>query len=170
MVRCRNNLDNESYTLKKLWLVGALHEQVAQCTTPSIFEPLGRKDIAGLGKMASGKRMVVHYFNASTTEKDGYRTEMQTLAKKYSDELLFTIIDANEHPMMPTLAGLPAGVVSGVSIEDLRMGQVFLYVGREKISAGELERFLADVANGVVTPWEGRQDGPGHDELWIKRN
>lgn len=158
--------------MKELWLVGALNELVTQCTTPLIFEPQGRKDIAQLGKMAAqgGKSMVVHFFTTSDHEKDVYRKEMQSLAKKYADELLFTIIDANDHPMMPTMAGLPAGVVSGVSIENLRIGEVFPYVGKGKkiISAVELETFLADVVNGAVTPWGGRQDEEvqaGHDEL-----
>jgi len=157
--------------LKELWLVGALEELLGQCTTPLIFEPQGRKDIARLGKMASQgeKSMVVHYFASFDKDKDIYRKEMRTLAKKYSDELLFTVIDVNEHPTMPALAGLPDGVASGVSIEDLRMGKVFPYLGKQKtISAVELEAFLADVVNGAVTPWEGLQEvmiEVGHDEL-----
>ena len=157
--------------MKELWLVGALDELLGQCTTPLIFEPQGRKDIARLGKMASqgGKSMVVHYFATFDKDKDIYRKEMRTLAKKYSDELLFTIIDVNEHPTMPALAGLPDGVASGVSIEDLRMGKVFPYLGKEKtISVVELEAFLTDIVNGAVTPWEGVQEVKvevGHDEL-----
>ena len=169
VVRCRNNLNDESYTLKELWLVGALDELVAQCTTPLILEP-GRKEIAELGQMAAqaGKNIVVHYFAASDWEKDVYRREIQPLAKKYSNDLLFTIIDANEHPMMPTTAGLPAGVASGISIENLRTGELFPYARGEEISAVALEAFLSDVVIGAITPWDGlvqSDNGVLHDEL-----
>ncbi|KAK3372677.1 hypothetical protein B0H63DRAFT_503719 [Podospora didyma] len=169
VVRCRNNPNDENFTLKELWLVGALDELVTQCTTPLIRE-LGRKEIAELGQVAAraGKTMVVHYFATSDKEKDAYKTEMQSLAKKYSDELLFTIIDANEHPAMPEMAGLPAGMVTGISIENLRTGQVFPHAVKEDgISAVALEAFLGDVVNGAAKAWDGHRsgDGPVHNEL-----
>ena len=163
VVRCRNNLNDDDFTLKELWLVGALEELVSQCTAPLILEPT-KKEIAELGQMATraGKYMVVHYFAASEGEKDIYRKEMHALAKRYSDDLLFTIIDINQHPLMPSLAGLHAG--GGISVENLRTGELFPYL--DDISATELEGFIIGLIKGAVALWDGlRPSDVSHDEL-----
>ncbi|KAK3373656.1 hypothetical protein B0T24DRAFT_271233 [Lasiosphaeria ovina] len=168
-VRCRNNVDGESYTLTELWLAGALDELVAQCTAPLILEPGGRKEIAELAATAAaraGKGIVVHFFAAADADKDAYRTEVRALAKKYADELLFTIIDAAQSPAMPALAGLPDGVLPGVSVENLATGQLFPYPRGRELSAAALETFLGDVVGGAVEPWDGSRYGEVlHDEL-----
>ncbi|KAK3341990.1 hypothetical protein B0T25DRAFT_617599, partial [Lasiosphaeria hispida] len=164
VVRCRNNRNDEDFTLKELWLVGALDELVSQCTAPLILEPT-RKEMAELGQMvaSAGRHMVVHYFATSDGEKDIYRDEMQALAKKYLNDVLFTIIDANEHPLMPAMAGLEAG--AGISIENLRAGQLFPYQDGE-VSATALERLLIGIMKGAVTPRNGlRPSEVAHDEL-----
>jgi protein disulfide-isomerase A1 len=163
VVRCRNNLNDEDFTLKELWLAGALNELVAQCTTPLILEPT-RKDIAELGQMAAraGKHMVMHYFATSDTKKETYHKEMREFAKKYSNDLLLTIIDTKEYPLMPGMAGLGAG--AGISLENLRTGELFPY-SRQEISATKLEEFLVDIFKGAVLPWDGSQTELSHDEL-----
>jgi len=95
-------------------------------------------------------------------EKDIYRKEMHALAKRYSDDLLFTIIDINQHPLMPSLAGLHAG--GGISVENLRTGELFPYL--DDISATELEGFIIGLIKGAVALWDGlRPSDVSHDEL-----
>ncbi|KAK0725176.1 hypothetical protein B0H67DRAFT_569813 [Lasiosphaeris hirsuta] len=163
VVRCRNSLNDEDFTLKELWLVGALDELVSQCTAPLVLEPT-RREIAELGQMAAqaGRHMIVHYFATSDSEKHVYREEVKPLAKKYSSDLLFTIIDTQEHPLMPAMVGLGTG--TGISIENLRTGHLFPYPEGES-SATRLEKFLLDVINGAVPPWDGLRAEVAHDEL-----
>ncbi|KAK0643961.1 hypothetical protein B0T16DRAFT_513272 [Cercophora newfieldiana] len=162
-IRCRNNINDENFTLKELWLVGALDELVSQCTAPLILE-LTRKDIAELGQLTqrTGKHLAVHYFTESHDGKEIYHEEMLGLAKKYSKEVLFTIVDTNEHPLMSSAAGLGSG--SGISIENLRTGDLFPYE-RAKISAADLEAFLLDIVQGNILPWDGSRANVAHDEL-----
>ncbi|KAK0728323.1 hypothetical protein B0T26DRAFT_167163 [Lasiosphaeria miniovina] len=167
-VRCRNNVDSESYTLTELWVAGALDELVTQCTAPLILEPGSRKEVAELAAAAAraAKGIVVHFFAASDADRDAYRTQVRALAKKYADELLFTIIDTAQNPAMPALAGLSGGVLPGVSVENLGTGQLFPYPRGRELSAAALEKFLGEVVGGAVEPWDGSRPGEVvHDEL-----
>ncbi|KAH8897902.1 hypothetical protein GQ53DRAFT_778127 [Thozetella sp. PMI_491] len=166
-VRCRNNIDEEDYVLTELSSVDAMDELLSKCTHPLILEPT-RKDMAELGQRASeaGKTIMVHYFALSDGDKEKYRHSMRPLAKKYSAELQFTIIDSNQHPAMPAAAGLQEGTKVGLSIENMRTGGIFPYTGKAEISATVLEEFLSDIIGGFVKPWDGsRIERPARDEL-----
>jgi hypothetical protein len=162
-VRCRNNITDESFTLKELWLTGGLDELVSQCAAPLILEPT-RKEISELGQTAQrdGKQMAVHYFAATQQQKEAYQNEVLDLAKKYSGELLFTILDIQEYPTMATAAGLDSGI--GISIENLRTGELFPYP-EEEISANKLEVFLLEIGKRTVLPRDGPRANMPHDEL-----
>ncbi|KAK5653606.1 hypothetical protein OQA88_8635 [Cercophora sp. LCS_1] len=169
VIRCRNNPNDENYTLKELWLVGAMDELVRQCSTPLILEPT-RKGISELGRTASqdGKTLVLHYFASSEKQKDDYKKEMLGLAKRYEAGVFFTVIDVNVHALMPGLAGLElkGGVGDGVLVEDLMGGEVFPYSGTGNITAEKLEAFLKDVMGGKAKAWGAVRAGEGrHDEL-----
>ena len=164
---CRNNVDDEKYTLSELSLVGALEELILRCATPLIPE-LSRKDIAEIGQVASqnGKSIIVHYFAASEQEKELYRKEMRRLAKKYSKDLQFVIVDPKQHPTMPAMVGLRGDTETGLSIENLSNGDLFPYSGKTEISAVALEHFLNEIVEGHVAPWDGSSvQQVLHDEL-----
>jgi protein disulfide-isomerase A1 len=166
-ITCRNNVDGEEFTLIELSNVQALEELVTKCTRPLILEPT-RKEIAELGQIASqsGKSIMVHYFASTDQEKSAYRQEVAPLAKQLSKALQFTIIDSNEHPMMPVATGLKKGTKSGLVIENIRNGDLFPYTGNAEMSAMVLDQFLNDILEGRITPWNGLRDGELlHDEL-----
>lgn len=194
-IRCHNNPNSETFTLtsRDLPLANSLTELLSQCTAPLIYEPIGRKELAELATFSSQNSksgLIVHFFTKPTSSsstsapeldlvKDDYKKEILPLAKKYAGEILFTIIDGDEHPGMgPAVGGLPPDAASGVSIENVRTGELFPYLHR-KISASRLEEFLGGVLRGTVKPWDGQTvlyveaggaDGEsagwmGHDEL-----
>lgn len=162
-IRCRNNINDENFTLRELSLVGALEELVSQCAAPLILEPT-RKEIVELGQIAqrTGRHVVVHYFTSSHHQKEAYRKEMLALAKKYSGELLFTLVDIKDYAWMASAAGLDAK--TGVSVENLQTGELFPYPEGE-VTAVKLEAFLIGIGNGTVPSWDGSPPNVAHDEL-----
>jgi hypothetical protein len=66
----------------------------------------------------------------------------------------FTIIDTNTYPDMPPAAGLPEGTKIGLSFENTRSGKTYPYTGEGKITSSAVDRFLDDISEGKVQPWE----------------
>ncbi|KAM7189740.1 hypothetical protein V8F33_009879 [Rhypophila sp. PSN 637] len=180
-IKCHNAQTNDSFTLTsaELPLPNALQELLTQCTVPLIYEPIGRKQLADLATFSATNAksgLIVHYFvtNGSPSTEDSedtkelYKKEIGPLAKKYSQEILFTIIDGDEHPGMgPTVGGLPSNVRSGVSVENTLSGELFPYLSKHQgngelkggITAGEIEWFLGEIVEGRVQPWNGLELG-----------
>ena len=164
---CRNNVDNTEHVSRTLWLVEALEDLVQTCTRPLILEP-SRKEISELGQTAAhaGKSILVHYFASSEEDKSHYRQEMGPLAKKHAKNSQFTIIDVAEYPTMPIAAGLKNNLRPGISVEDLRSGELFPYGDAENVSAEILGAFLDDILGAKAKPFDGLADeGTIHDEL-----
>ncbi|KAK1749862.1 hypothetical protein QBC47DRAFT_439528 [Echria macrotheca] len=168
IIQCRNNIENETYALEELWVVGSMKELLRQCSTPLILEPT-RKEISELGQIASRgeKTVIVHYFAGSEQKKDVYREKMRGLVKKHEAGMLFTLIDVNVHPLMPGMAGLEEGITEGLSVENLQRGEIFPYPGSGRdITPEKLGSFLENVLGGRVAPWDGeRLERRDHDEL-----
>ncbi|KAK4210791.1 hypothetical protein QBC37DRAFT_447527 [Rhypophila decipiens] len=192
-IKCHNAQTNDSFTLTstELPFTSALQELLTQCTVPLIYEPIGRKQLADLATFSASNAksgVIVHFFvtsDSSSTEdsedtKELYKKEIAPLAKKYSQDILFTIIDGDEHPGMgPAVGGLPSNVRSGVSVENTRTGELFPYPRKYKSGAevgkklqlnpgenesmiaamDELERFLGQIVEGKVKPWNGKEHG-----------
>ncbi len=164
---CRNNVDNTEHVSRTLWLVEALEDLVQTCTRPLILEP-SRKEISELGQVATqaGKSILVHYFATSEEDKIHHRREMSSLAKKYAEVSQFTIIDVKEYPTMPFSAGLKNNLRPGISVEDLRSGELFPYGDAEDVSAELLGAFLDNIIGTKAKPFDGLGDeGTAHDEL-----
>jgi len=159
-IKCHNNLLDSSFSLPELSLqnLASLPQLLDQCTAPLILEP-SRAEIARLGDLAAERAvvLVVHFFASLESQRDEYVEKVAIpLAKRYKDDVLFTVIDSVENPTMPALVGLGEGG-TGVVVENLKTGEVFRFE-EKKIEEGRLERFLGDVVRGGVKAW-------GHDEL-----
>lgn len=81
---------------------------------------------------------------------------MLPLAKKYRDYLTFTIVDATEYPEMVQALGLQAGATRALSVQNPSNGNVFPYTGNQEISLPVVERFLIDIIEGRIKPWQAQ--------------
>ncbi|KAK3360624.1 thioredoxin-like domain-containing protein, partial [Lasiosphaeria hispida] len=158
-LHCINNIDEEEHTATNLGTVGALEDFIKQCSSPLIPE-LTRKNEVEYTR--SGKSLL-HYFFGSEEEKEEYRTEMRSLAKKYAEFLHFTLTDVHKYPEMLRVLGLKAGSKTGLSLQNPNTGDVFPYLRRRKMTAELVEQFLIDVISGKVEPLSTKPNG--HDEL-----
>ena len=93
---------------------------------------------------------------------------MREVAKKYRDFLHFAITDQNEYGETMPLMGLKQGQKGGLALQNPNTGEMFPYKGGKKVTPDVVEKFLDDVIEGKIKPWEGsrlNQFGAGHDEL-----
>ena len=107
------------------------------------------------------RKSIVHYFVANDKERDEYVAEIRPLAKKYEEYLHFVTTDINEYGDVAEMMGLQRAS-KGLSVQNPNNGDVFPYVGKEKISGTSVEAFLGNIIQGKVQPW---RPGTGHDEL-----
>ena len=67
---------------------------------------------------------------------------------------------------MPIAAGLKNNLRPGISVEDLRSGELFPYGDADDVSAELLGAFLDDILGAKAKPFDGLADeGTIHDEL-----
>ncbi|KAI6360456.1 hypothetical protein MCOR25_006741 [Pyricularia grisea] len=150
-VACYNNREGEQRVHADFDDVSSLQSFIEVCATPSIHEMNRRNE---LQLMQSGKSLVNYVF-ATDEDRANYIEVMRPLAKKYTDYLIFTTINAEEYPDFGPGLGLGQG--TGVSVMNPANGDVFPYLRPERISALSIEEFLIDIINGKVKPW-GAED------------
>ncbi|KAK4239245.1 protein disulfide-isomerase [Achaetomium macrosporum] len=163
-VACYNNIDDVKRTASDLETEGALEQFIKLCAAPLIPELTTQNEAQ---YTSTGKRML-HYFTTTEAEKEAYRQELRPLAKKYTESLHFTIIDAGKYSEKLSAVGLEAGQKTGLALEDPKTGNIFPFSGNGRITATVVEAFLDEIASGKIQPWE-REAGAGqtgsHDEL-----
>ncbi|KAJ9149893.1 Thioredoxin-like fold protein [Pleurostoma richardsiae] len=161
---CFNNADSEQHAVSQLTAVDALEKFLKQCARPVIPELTRRNEMEYL---SMGKSLV-HFVVSNEAEKQKYVDAMRPLAKKYSEYLVFTTIDANEYPEMLAPLGLPRGSSKGLSVQNPSSGDVFPYTSKTAISVEVVESFLMNIIRGNIKPWvadAGNTDFLHHEEL-----
>ncbi|EHA54204.1 hypothetical protein MGG_08973 [Pyricularia oryzae 70-15] len=151
-VACYNNREGDQRVHADFDGVGSLESFIEICAMPSIHEMNRRNE---LHLMQSGKS-IVNYVFATDEDRELYVETMRQLAKKYTDYLVFTTINAEEYPDFGPNLGLGEG--TGVSVMNPANGDVFPYLRAERISARSIDEFLIDIINGKVKPWGSEQE------------
>lgn len=114
---------------------------------------------------------MVYYFLTTDQQRASYRAAVRPLARRYKEYLNFVVVDANEYPEMLPMLGLTSGETPALALQNPSNGQVFPYEGGDDITSFVVERFVLDIVEGLVKPWEGPREvpasatGDGHDEL-----
>ncbi len=99
---------------------------------------------------------MVHYFTDSEEDKKAYAQLIQPVAQKYREYLNFLTVDVGEYPDMPASVGHRRGVSGVLALQSPRNWQAYPMPEGSDITAEAVERFILDITEGKVTPWDGK--------------
>lgn len=159
---CFNVPDDEGSELVELeGRVDAMERFVEKCATPLVVELTRRNEM----QLLNMGKSLVHYFVTTDELRTAWIKEARKLAKTYKEYLLFTIIDANEYPEMMTTLGLKPGARRALVVHSPHNGDRFPYPSGEAVTAQKVEKWMMDIIQGKIKPWDGKEESRGHDEL-----
>ncbi|ROT35079.1 hypothetical protein SODALDRAFT_329267 [Sodiomyces alkalinus F11] len=167
VVSCFNNRDGLRHALSEADLVDAtaLESFIHRCSAPLVPEMTRRneRDILSNGKS------IVYFFSPSETARESHAVAMHALAIKYAKFLTFVTVDSAQYPEMVAGMGLCGGAAgTGLSVQNPHVEQIFPMPELSdptSVQPDEVERFIVEISQGKVAPWDGKIGGEEDDDM-----
>ncbi|KAI1506430.1 ER-resident thioredoxin [Biscogniauxia marginata] len=161
---CYNNRDGQRSKISDLTAIDSLPKFVETCMEPLIGEFTRANEM----KYLQAGKSLVFYFATTSKDSEAFVDAMRPVAKMYKEYLNFVTVDANEYADLALPLGIAPGAFPALSVQNPMFGQVFPLPRREKITPENVGRFVMDIVQGKVKPWDGQLEDEGshsHDEL-----
>ncbi|KAI1488922.1 ER-resident thioredoxin [Biscogniauxia mediterranea] len=164
-VVCYNNKDGQQSKISDLAAIDALPNFVQACMEPLIGEFTRANEM----KYLQAGKSLVFFFAATSKDREAFVDTIRPVAKMYQEYLNFVTVDANEYADLAAPLGIRPGRFPALSVQNPMFGQVFPYPPGAKITAENVGRFVMDIVQGKVKPWDGQfaddESDQAHDEL-----
>ncbi|KAI5928202.1 ER-resident thioredoxin [Camillea tinctor] len=164
-VVCYKNKDAQQSKISDLTAIDALPKFVQTCMEPLIGEFTRANEM----KYLQAGKSLVFFFSTTSKDREAFVDTMRPVAKMYQEYLNFVTVDANEYGDLAAPLGISPGRFPALSVQNPMFGQVFPYPSRDKTTAENVGRFVMDIVQGKVKPWDGQfaddEDDHAHDEL-----